>query len=150
MVVRNLVSQGKDKVAKRRRAWIYSQPKRPKPKVSENVKLELKEKVNAFVEGMLKPAYIKPPPEDTRLNYLTDIYTKWYGRYFYFCAKYHVPGPNAITPFFEAKFARLEYIGNGRFNLAYMRHAGKWVEVYTNLSADECLTLIKDEPLFCP
>jgi hypothetical protein len=118
--------------------------------VSENVKLELKEKVDAFVEGVLKPAYIKPPPEDTRFNYIIDIYTKWYGSYFYFCAKYHVPGPDAITASFEAKFARLEHIGNGRFNLAYMRHTGKWVEVYTDLSADECLTLIKDEPLFCP
>jgi hypothetical protein len=106
--------------------------------VSENVKLELKEKVNAFVEGKLKPTSIKPPPEDTRLNYLTGIYTKWYIRYFHFCAKYHVPGPDASTPFFEAKFARLEYNGNGRFNLAHMRHVGKWVEVHTNLSADEC------------
>ena len=137
-------------MAKRQKAWIYSPPKQPKPKVAENVKLELEEKADAFVKEMLKPAHIKPAPEDTRFNYLVDIYSKWHGSYFYFCAKYHAPDPDAITPFFEAKFARLEYIGNGRFNLAYMRHTGKWVEVYTDLSAEECLTFIKDEPVFYP
>lgn len=29
-----------------------------------------------------------------------DIYAKWYRRYFYFCAKYCSPAPNALSPFF--------------------------------------------------
>src|SRR5262249_24357303 len=39
-------------------------------------------------------------------------------------------GPTAIKPTFEAPFVRLEYVGNRRFNLAYMRHTDKWWEVY--------------------
>jgi hypothetical protein len=61
-----------------------------------------------------------------------------------------VPGPNAISPFFEDKFARMEYVGSDRFNLSYMRYTGKWLEVYTGLSVDECLAAIKDDPLFHP
>ena len=137
-------------MTKRRKAWIHSSPKQPKPKVPENVKLELEEKANALVEGVLKPAHVKPPPEDARFNYIVDIYTRWYRSYFYFCAKYHVPGPNAIAPFFEAKFARLEYIGNGRFSLSFMRHTERWIEIYTDLSVDECLAAIKDDPFFLP
>jgi hypothetical protein len=112
--------------------------------------MDLEKKAEALVETVLKPTHIEPPPEDTRFNYIGDIYTKWYRSYFYFCAKYHSPGPNAISPFFETKFARLEYIGNGHFNLSFMRHTGKWVEIYTDLSVDECLSAVKDDPFFHP
>ena len=135
---------------KRQKRWIYSPPKQPKPKVPEDVKTDLEKKAEALIETVLKPTHVKPPPEDPRFNYIVDIYTKWYRSYFYFCAKYASPGPTAISPFFDTKFARLEYIGNGRFNLSFMRHTGKWVEIRTGLSMDECLSDIQDDPLFCP
>jgi hypothetical protein len=40
----------------------------------------------------------------------------------YFCSRFCSPGPRALSPFFESKFARLQYAGNERFNLAYFRH----------------------------
>lgn len=86
---------------KRRKMWVYSPPKQPKPKVPESVKMDLEKKAKALVETVLKPTYMEPLPEETRFNYIVDIYTKWYRSYFYFCAKYHSPGPNAISPFFE-------------------------------------------------
>ena len=48
------------------------------------------------------------------------------------------------------KFARLEYVEGNRFNLSYMRHTGEWIEVYPDLSLDQCLATIKDDPLFFP
>jgi hypothetical protein len=135
---------------KRRKMWVYSPPRQPKPKVPESIKIDLEKKAEALVETVLKPTHIKPPPEEARFNYIVDICTKWYRSYFYFCAKYHCPGPNAISPFFDTKFARLEYIGNSRFNLSFMRHTGKWVEIYTDLSADECLSAVEDDPFFYP
>jgi hypothetical protein len=137
-------------MTKRRKTWVYSPSKGPKPKVPAHVKAELERKANALVEAALKSAHVKPPPEDARFNYIVDIYTKWYRNYFYFCARYHVPGPNAIKPFFEAKFARMEYIGNDRFALSFMRYTEQWVELYTDLSMDECLSAIQDEPFFYP
>ncbi|HME54063.1 MAG TPA: hypothetical protein VKM55_17685 [Candidatus Lokiarchaeia archaeon] len=79
-----------------------------------------------------------------------DIYSRWYRNYFYFCSKYSSPGPNAISPFFETKFARMEYMPNGRFNLAYMRYTGQWLEVFTDLSLEECLEMIEKGPWFHP
>jgi hypothetical protein len=70
----------------------------------------------------LKPKYLKPPPDDDRFNYIADLYGRWYWHYFYFCANYNSPGSNAIAPFFAAKFARMEYAGRGRFNLAVYDH----------------------------
>jgi cyclopropane fatty-acyl-phospholipid synthase-like methyltransferase len=50
----------------------------------------------------------------------------------------------------DAEFARMEYVGDGQFNLAYMRHTSKWWEVYRGLTADECLKRIGDEAIFQP
>jgi hypothetical protein len=133
---------------KRQKAWVFCPEKSPKPTVPENIKAEVETKAKELVESFLKPEYIKPPPEDMRFNYVVDIYTKWYHSYFYFCAKYASPSPNAISPFFEAKFGRMEYVGDGLFNLSYMRHTEKWFEIFQDLSVDECLEIIKDYPHF--
>lgn len=132
------------------KAWFFSPQKSPKPKVPENIKAEVETKANELIESFLKPEYIKPPMEDMRFNYAVDIYTKWYRNYFYFCAKYACPGPNAIFPFFEVKFARMEYVGDGHFNLSYMRHTEQWFEIFQDLTVDECLETIKDFPHFHP
>lgn len=137
-------------MAKRQKMWIYKPPRRSKPKVPDTIKWNVEEKGRELVETILKPKHVKPPSGDERFNYIVDIYSKWYRNYFYFCTKYCCPGPNAISPYFEAKFARMEYVGNDRFNLSYMRHTGQWWEIYTGLSADECLAAISDEPHFLP
>ena len=137
-------------MAKLRRMWVYSPPKPPAPKVPASVKAEAQQKANQLVETILKPQHLKPPPKDYHFNYIVDIYTKWYRHYFYFCAKYCSPGPNALSPDFETKFARLEYVGENRFNLSFMRHTSEWIEVYPNLSLDKCLAAIKDDPFFSP
>ncbi len=137
-------------MANRQRRWVYSPPRQPKPQVPDAIKAEVAAKADALIETALKPDHIQPPPEDPHFNYVVDIYTKWYRNYFYFCSKYHCPGPNAISPFFEARFARLEYVDNDRYNLSYMRHTEQWWEIYTELSLDECLATIKDEPHFLP
>lgn len=137
-------------MTKRQKAWTFCPQKIPKPKVPENVKLEVETKANELVESFLMPEYIKTPPEDMRFNYIVDIYTKWYQSYFYFCAKYASPDPRSASPFFEVKFARMEYVGDGLFNLSYMRHTGKWFEIFQDLSVDECLETIRDFPHFQP
>jgi hypothetical protein len=116
--------------------------------VPEDVKAELKQRADVLVETFLKPANIKPPPEEAQFSYVVDIYTEWYRNYFYFCAKYDCPGPNALSPSFEDKFARLEYVGEDSFNVSYMRHTGEWVEIHSGLSMDQCLAVVKDEPHF--
>jgi len=129
---------------------MYSPPKPPSPKVPERLKAEVMEKSYQLVENELKPQNIHPPPKRAQFNYLVDIFTKWHQNFFYFCSTYRSPGPNALSPFFEARFARLRYVGGNRFNLAYMRHTGKWWEIERGISADKCLAKIKEGGLFSP
>jgi hypothetical protein len=110
----------------RQKMWVYSPPK---PKVPDAVKVGVETKAMALVNDILKPEHVKPPPKNAKWNYIVDIYTKWHRNYFYFCAKYACPGPNALSPFFDTGFARLEYAGGvgqqSRFHLSYMRHTGR-------------------------
>jgi hypothetical protein len=70
--------------------------------------------------------------------------------YFYFFATYASPGPNALSPTFESKFARMEYLGNDRFTLYFMLHTREWVGLYDALSVDECMKAIQDDAWFVP
>jgi len=60
------------------------------------------------------------------------------------------PPPNAISPFVEDKFARLEYAGENRFNLSYLRHTGQWYELFREIPLEKCLKEIKEMPHFMP
>jgi hypothetical protein len=133
-----------------RRTWVSSPLKSPAPKVPADVKLTVQDQAHHLIETVLKPQHLKPPPRGGRFNYLVNISTKWYRQYFYFSATYAVPGPNAMAPFFEIKFARMEYIEQDRFNLAFMRHTGAWVVIYYDLSCNECFEHIQDDPFFHP
>ncbi|NQE53037.1 hypothetical protein C5S29_05550 [ANME-1 cluster archaeon GoMg3.2] len=137
-------------MAKNKMYWFYNPPKAPKPKVPESMKIEVKKVGDELIESVLKPKFIVPNPKEKRFNYIVDIFTKCYRNYFYFYAKYHSPGPNAIEPFFETGFARMEFISKNRFNLSYMRHTGKWWEIYPDSTLDECMNAIRDEPHFMP
>jgi len=130
--------------------WMPKPKKKHAPKAPELIKAQVKSKADTLIEKVLKPKYIEPPPKDNDLNYLVDIFSKWHGRYFYFCSRYNCPSPRAMSPSFEDKFARLEYVGQDRFNLAYMRHTGQWVEIYPDLSLKECLNEIEEGVHFMP
>lgn len=132
------------------RTWVWAPSKPPKPSVPSSVKAQVETSAGELVDSFLKPTYIKPPPKDDRFNYLIDITTKWHHSYFYFVSTYACPGSNALSPTFESPFARMEYIGNGRFNLAYMRYTGKWWELFQDLTLEESLETIRDQGFFHP
>lgn len=138
------------KMTKRQKTWVYAPSKAKKPQVPETFKAQVQQKAAELVEAVLKPRYIVPPPEGMQFNYIVDIYTRWYRNYFYFCSKYACPGPNAIAPSFEDNFARLEYTGDDRFNLAYKRYTEEWIELFQDQTLDECLQLIQEGGWFTP
>ena len=130
--------------------WGYFPQKPPKPKLPDQIKAEVAHAAEKLISDGLRPTHVKPPPQEDKFNYVVEILTKWHGNYFYFIAKYACPGPNALSPFFDTKFARMEYAGDNRFHLSYMRHTGQWVELYQDLPLGECLNRIAQEPYFLP
>ena len=137
------------KTARQKRQWAYDRANAA-PAVPAAVKREVEERANALVETVLTPRYVKPPPENPQRNYLESLSTRWRSTYFYFCAQYRSAGPHAIGGHFELKFARMQYMGNGLFNLAYMRHNDQWFEVSIGLPLEACLARIDDDALFHP
>ncbi|MGJ3253521.1 MAG: hypothetical protein ACFE0J_20665 [Elainellaceae cyanobacterium] len=137
-------------MAEKRRIYSPKKTRTSNPNVPDALKDEVQQKFDALIETEFKPKYIKPPPEEPRFNYLVDIFTKWYRSYFYICGTYHCPGPNAIAPSFETKYARFEYIGGDRFNVAYMRHTGQWWQIAEELSLDDCLEMTRSNPILHP
>ena len=135
---------------KPRKVWMLSPAKSPKPPVPESIKAELAAKALHLIENVLKPRHVRPPQPAATLNYITDIGGKWNRGYFYFTASYACPSPNALSPTFETKFARMGYVGDGKFDLSYLRHTGAWLGIYEALSVDDCLKAIQDDPWFVP
>jgi len=116
-----------------------------KAPLPEKIKAGVDAKAKKLVESVLQPRYVKPPPEKPRFNYITDVWIKWLGSTLYFGATYACPGPNAISPSFESKFARMEHVGGGRFALSYMRHTEKWFKLFPSLAVGECLDTVEND-----
>ena len=135
-------------MAKQRRTWVYSPGRDPRNVPSDAIKAEVERKAAELIETALKPKHVQPPPKKPKFNYVIGLSTRWHGRFFYFVATYACPFPDAVSPTFQADFARLEHLAGGRYTLAFMRHTGKWWPLFTDQTLDECLNAVRDDPWF--
>ena len=126
----------------------YPSSKQRPPRVPEALKSEVSSKVQELIDHHLKPAHVELP-ENPQSNYIADIYTRWHREELYFCATYVAPFPDAVSPTFEVRFARMGYLGNGKFNLDYKGETGRWRNMYPSLSVDECLEAAQRINDFC-
>ena len=135
-------------MAKPREPWNI-RPAKKTASVAASLKTEVETKAQDLIENVLKPRYVKPPKKHEQFNYITDIGAKWHRNYFYFFTTYACPSPNALSPTFEWRFARMEPLGNGKFALYAMRYTGKeWVGVLDALSVDKCMKAIQEDEWF--
>lgn len=130
-----------------RRLWARA-PAPEKPKIPDALKARVGAAADALVADVLKARYVKTPPEEPRFNYVTDIFTRWFRGYLYFCATYTYAEPDALSPGFERRFARLEYAGGENFHMAFLRHTGVWYEVYRDVPLDRALVTVRDDGYF--
>jgi hypothetical protein len=135
---------------KQPKRWVYSPSSKAGTGLDAATKAQVEAKAQELIDNELKPKHVKPPPEDARFNYVTDVTLKWHGSTLFLVAVYACPGPNAISPSFESRFARLRPAAGGRFDLSFMRHTGQWVELFQGRTLDECLQEIRDDPWFIP
>jgi hypothetical protein len=133
----------------KRSGWVLSSGDAG-PALDAAGKAEVEAKIRELIEKELRPRHVKPPREGSHANYLTDITLKWHGTTLFLVAVYTCPGPNALAPTFEDRFARLMPAGGGRFDLDYMRHTGQWVPLYRGKTLEQCLVAIRDDPWFIP
>jgi hypothetical protein len=134
--------------------WVYNPMvsfKERKGKVPAEDKQRVQQQAQKFIDSILKPMHIQPPPRHPKFNYLVDIFSDWHGGpFFYFYAKYRCPGPNAISPYFKTPFARLQYAPGAGFNLAFHRYTGEWIEIEEMISLKKCFDQIRTSGFFIP
>jgi hypothetical protein len=135
-------------MSSRQKTWVYN-PKTDKPNVPEVIKQKIETLANQLVKDQLKERYVEKKPKK-KINYIVDVYTKWHKNCFYFCAKYCSQSEYAMAPFFEIKFARMEYKGKNKYNLAYMRHTGQWWELEREISLNKAVKLIENGGHYSP
>ena len=137
-------------MARPREPWNI-RPAKNRVALTASIKAEVEARAKDLIDTVLKPKHVLLPPIEARFNYITDIGAKWYRNYFYFFSIYACPGPNALFPTFESKFARMEPLSGGKFALYFMRYTGKeWVGIFDALSVDECMKAIENDPWFVP
>jgi hypothetical protein len=132
----------------KRRVWTAATPRVSRPSVPEALKERVQREGDALVAEVLRARAVKPPPENPAYNYITDVFTRWYRSWFYFCATYTCPSPRALSETFEVRFARMEYAGGENFHLAFMRYTGEWIEIYRDVPLDRALAAIRDDVYF--
>lgn len=130
-----------------RKAWAPRAVKARKHKVSDSLKETTLLQAQQLIVT-IKKQRLREPPENPEYNYVIDVWAKWHRNYLHIGATYACPSPMALSPTFETYLARMEYVGNNLFNLAYMRHTGKWHEVFFEQTLQEALELIRREPHF--
>ena len=142
--------EGLKTMPRSREPWNI-RPARKKAPVSASLKAEVEARAKDLIDTVLKPKHVKSPTVGQEFNYIIDIGAKWYRNYFYFFSTYACPVPNALSPTFESKFARMEPLGGGKFALYFMRYTGKeWVGIGDALSVDESMKAIQDDAWFVP
>ncbi len=126
-----------------KKVWVLTPQKKA---ITEADKTHLTTLFSSLIDDY-KKKFIEAKP-NKKENYIVNFYSKFYRGFFYLCAEYKAEYENRIVDAFEEKFARLEFVDVGKYNLAYFRHTGQWWTIDENVTAEYCLKNIKNNPLF--
>ena len=119
-------------------------------KPSEAEKQVITAACERFVDEVLKPRFL-PEMRPTEFNYCVDIFGKWHGNRYRFLHRFRNDRPDRyVEQEFISPFARLEYVGRDRFDLAYFRHTEQWWPVDRGVTLDEALELLETKGIYHP
>jgi hypothetical protein len=108
------------------------------------------EVADELLEQVFRPRNLPRPRRRRELNRLVGLTTKWRGNSLYFAAVYRSYGPTALAPGFQRGFARIRYLGPGRFEVSYHRHNDTWWPILTGVTLQRCVAALKSHELLQP
>ncbi len=106
----------------------------PKPRVPDDVR-EAVDAQAALVVDALKKRFCKKP-KNPQFNWCDDLFTRWHRDALYFVVIMRTP--QGHPPTFETHAARMEHLGDGKFNLAVPMRRG-WNTIMRDARPEECL-----------
>lgn len=112
-----------------------------KPSAAE--KLAITAAGEKFMADVLKPGFCPCGPS-TEFNYPIAFSGGRHGNKY----RFRSDDPHSYEPEFEEPFARLEYVGQDRFDVSYQRHTGEWFCMFQGARLAEALGPIENYPAF--
>lgn len=124
--------------------WQLAKPKPPpKPKAADDVRDAVDLLAAPVVAEMKKARCITP--KNPEFNWPDDFFTRWNRSSLYFVVVMRTP--HGQPPTFEVHAARMEYAGDGKFNLAVPMRRG-WNTFKRNATPEACLKEISKSVYF--
>jgi hypothetical protein len=120
-------------------AWVFC------PTATDKDKITISKQFEPVIEELKKN--ITPLPEPQEINHCIDIFCKWNKNFFYIMQKFKT-GKGGIVDYFDMGLARLEFYGEGKFNLAYFRYTGQWFTIDQNISTEDAQKSILEDSWF--
>ncbi len=111
----------------------------PKPHVPDDVRASVDAQAALVITKLKKQCCKKP--KNPQFNWCDDIFTRWRRDALYFVTVMRTPDGRPAT--FETHAARMEFAGEGLFNLAVPMRRG-WNTVKSKASPEECLTAVTE------
>jgi len=102
-----------------------------------------------FIRDVLKPRFL-PQVRPTEWNYVIDIHGAWTAGRYRFMQRYRSGMEHNRGEEFDAAFARIDRVGQDRFDVYWMRHTGRWWRLHAGLTLDEALHVIETDEALHP
>jgi hypothetical protein len=135
------------RMREREKRWVRVRALTPEKKAALAIARE------RFIGATLKPRFL-PEVRPTQFNYPIDIFGKWPGSKYSFITRYRSGFPDNLGEEFDPAFTRLdhveEHLAEIRFDLMWRRHIDQWWRIYSSVTLEEALPLLKTEPLLEP
>jgi hypothetical protein len=123
------------------------QPVKPKPPAKPSVSSELQADVLAQADIVITKLQkrLRKAPEPVDVNWCEKIFARWHRGSLYFVGVMRTP--HGRPPSFETHLVRMEYVGDGKFDVAFPMRRG-WAAAGRALSVADCLReILKTAPL---
>jgi hypothetical protein len=102
-----------------------------------------------FIRDVLKPRFL-PQVRPTEWNYVIDIHGAWAAGRYRFMQRYRSGMEHNRDEEFDAAFARIDRVGQDRFDVHWMRHTGRWWRLHAGLTLDEALHVLETDEALHP
>lgn len=104
-----------------KKKWMTARPKRqPKSKLATDVRDAVDAQLSPIIAKLKRQFCTKP--KNPQFNWPEDLFARWHRDALYFVVVMRTP--HGRPPTFESHAARMEHVGDGKFNLAVPMRRG--------------------------
>ena len=101
------------------------------------------------LRSRLRPRFL-PEIRPTEWNYVVDIHGAWAAGRYRFMQRYRSGMEHNRGEEFDAPFARIDRMGQDRFDIYWMRHTGKWWRLHAGVTLAEALRILETDSVLHP